>query len=164
MYSLSCYYLVPYFCIPLSCGSCHTGQCSWSRTVNFLSESPIPAQHRSRGATVSNSLSAIAEDLGRRRCPFLSSFQPIRNPLMQHTFCMTTPCSYYSCSGPFPALQFSLARILRLTAELSCNSKRFRRLSYTLWIYLERFSLFFVLFMSRIFKNGRSVIPSTCVN
>lgn len=61
---------------------------------------------------------------------------------MQHTFCMTTPCSYYSYSVPFPALQFSLVRILRLTAELSCNSKRFRRLSYTLWIYLERFSLF----------------------
>lgn len=35
---------------------------------------------------------------------------------------------------------FSL-RILCLTAELSCNSKRFSGLSDTLWIYLSRFAV-----------------------
>lgn len=59
----------------------------------------------------------------------------------------------------FPALQFS-PRSPCLTAELSCNSKRFSTLSDTLWIYLPRFPDTF-LFMKRNWKEKTALFLTT---
>lgn len=125
-----------YFCIPTSTEGGHSGLCS-DRVVEFLigitNPTPFFPLRNKILLWFSNSLVRHCT-----RKTWYVSGQRIRSRsihfVWQHLVLITRFIL-------FPALQFS-PRSPCLTAELSCNSKRFSGLSDTLWIYLPRFPVF----------------------